>query len=118
MYQQLNGTGGARLTSGKYAVRVYRQSDTPDTQEFFYSLQLSGDRFYQDYDTMQQEAPAHPPPKSILEFLTINPVVGMLAANVDATMGAAMVTASRPPTLQVTPSDGTDPVTQLLNAFM
>src|SRR5581483_2563186 len=111
LYQQLTGDDGAQLNSGKYVVRVYRDSDTPDTQEFFYSFQMAGDRYYQDYDTMEQEAPEHPQPQSILNYLTINPVVGLLAASMDATMQTQMVAASQPPTLQVGSSDGADPVT-------
>jgi hypothetical protein len=118
MYQQLSGADGSPLTRGKYVVRVYKEDGTPDTQEFFYSFQLSGDRFSQDYDTIQQEAPAHPVPQSILNYLTINPVIGLLAASMDPTMSAQATAASQPATLQVGASDGTDPVTKLLNTFM
>jgi hypothetical protein len=118
MYQQLTQGDGARLTAGKYVVRVDRQPDTPQNQEFFYSFQLAGDRFYQDYDTMQREAPAHPPTKSKFELMTTDPAVTMLAANMDPTMEAAMMAATRPPTLVANTPDGTDPVTQLLDAFM
>jgi hypothetical protein len=118
LYTRLTGAQGAQLTVGKYVVQVYRQPDTSQTQNYFYSFQLAGDRYYRDYDTIQQEAPVTPKPPSILNYLTIDPVVGMMAANIDPTMGAAMVAASRPPTLSTGNSDGTDPVTQLLNAFM
>jgi len=118
MYNQLSLGDGAQLKAGKYVVRVYRQQDTPQNQEFFYSFQLAGDRFYQDYDTMQQEAPAHPPTKSTFELMTVDPAVTMLAANMDPTMGAAMAAATRPIRLDTSSGDGSDPVTKLLDAFM
>lgn len=118
-YNQLSVGDGTQLAAGKYVVRVYRQSDTPQTKEFFYSFQLSGERFYQDYDTMQREAPAHPPTKSKFEVMTVDPAVTMLAQNMDPTMGAAMMAATRPVRLSTSANqDGTDPVTQLLDAFM
>jgi hypothetical protein len=118
MYTKLTGADGAKLDPGKYVLRVYREPDTPQTREFFYSFQLGGDRYYQDYDTMQQEAPKHPATKSMIEMMTINPAVMLMAANMDATMGIAMVAATRPTRLTTTAADGTDPVTQLLDAFM
>ena len=117
MYNQLIGDG-ARLMAGKYLVRVYRRKDTSANAEFFYSLQLVGDRYSRDYDTMQREAPAHPPTKSKLETMTIDPSVTMLAESMDPTLGAAMVAATRPATLITTPDDGTAPETKLLDAFM
>ena len=118
LYNQLTGEG-TRLTAGKYVVRVYRKPDTPDRQEFFYSFQLVGDRYYQDYDTLQREAPAHPPTKSKFETMGANPAVLMLAQNMDPTMGMAMLAATRPATLTISPTDdGTSPVTKLLDAFM
>jgi hypothetical protein len=116
MYDQLAGDG-AELTRGKYVVRVYRQSDASPQTDYFYSFQLSGGRYYQDYDTQEQEAEVHPR-KSLLEFLKINPAVMLMADSVDATMGTAMVAASRPPTLVTNTDSSVDPVTQLLDAFM
>jgi hypothetical protein len=118
LYTQLTSAQGAQLNAGKYVVQVYRQPDTSQTQDYYYSFQLVGGRYYQDYDTVQQPPPDHPQPPSILDYLTINPVVSMMAASIDPTMGAAMVAASQPPTLTTGNPDGTDPVTQLLNAFM
>ncbi len=118
LYNQLAGDG-ARLTAGKYVVRVYRQDDTPANTEFFYSFQLVGDRYYQDYDTLQREAPAHPPTKSKFETMGPNPAVIMLAQNMDPTMAVAMLAATRPATLTTSPADnGTAPATRLLDAFM
>jgi hypothetical protein len=117
-YKQLTGGDGARLKTGKYAVRVYREPTVGQSQQFFYSFQLAGDRFYQDYDTMQSEAPAHPKTKSTIEMMTINPAVLMLAANLDPTMSVAMAAATRPTRLSTTVQDGVNPVTQLLDAFM
>jgi hypothetical protein len=118
MYNQLTGGEGARLAAGKYVVRVYRQQDTSANAEFYYSLQLVGDRYSQDYDTMQREAPAHPPTKSALETMAIDPAVTMLAQSMDPTLGVAMIAATRPATLTTTPDDGTAPATKLLDAFM
>jgi hypothetical protein len=108
---------GADLTPGKYVVRVYRQTDTSPNTEYSYSFQLKSDRYYQDYDTQQFDTPAHPV-KSVLDFMTINPAVMLLAENVDATMGAAMVAATRPPTLVTSTDSSIDPRTQLLSAWM
>jgi hypothetical protein len=116
LYTQLSGDG-ATLPAGKYVVRVYRQPDTSPHTEYSYSFQLTGDRYYQDYDTQQVEAPAHQT-KSTLDFMTMDPAVSLLAANVDATMGAAMADATRPATLTTSTDSSTDPVTQLLDAFM
>ena len=116
LYTQLSGDG-ATLPAGKYVVRVYRQPDTSPHTEYSYSFQLAGDRYYQDYDTQQIEAPSHPT-KSALDYMTMDPAVTLLAANVDATMGAAMADATRPATLATNTDSSTDPVTQLLDAFM
>jgi hypothetical protein len=117
-FTQLSGAG-ARLAAGKYVARVYREPDTPANQEFFYSFQLVGDRYYQDYDTLQREAPAHPPTKSSFETMGPNPAVIMLAQNMDSTMGIAMLAATRPATLTPPAQDeGTSPVIHLLEAFM
>ena len=117
-YKKLSGADGAELDAGKYVVRVYRQPDARQSQEYFYSFQLVGDRYYQDYDTMQSEAPAHPATKSAIEIMTINPAVMLMANSMDATMGAAMVAATRPIRLSTKIQDGVEPVTQLLDAFM
>jgi hypothetical protein len=57
-------------------------------------------------------------PHNVFEVMTIDPAVTMLAANVDPTMGAAMMAATQPKRLSTTNQDGTNPVTQLLDAFM
>jgi hypothetical protein len=117
-FTQLAGAG-ARLAAGKYVIRVYREASTPANQEFFYSLQLVGDRYYQDYDTLQREAPAHPPTKSKFETMGPNPAVMLLAQNMDPSMGIAMLASTRPATLTApAQDDGTSPVVHLLDAFM
>jgi hypothetical protein len=115
-YDKLAGDG-ADLRSGKYVVRVYREENTSPDTEYFYSFQLVGERYYQDYDTTQREAPAHPT-KSALEYMTVNPAVGLLADSTDATMGAVMVAATRPATLIANGDTTSNPVTLLLDAFM
>ena len=119
IYNQLTAGDGARLAAGKYVVRVYREQETSPNTEFFYSLQLVGDRYHQDYDTIDREAPAHPPTKSKFELMTADPAVTLLALNMDATLSVTMLAASRPTRLSTTsPDNGMAPVTQLLDAFM
>jgi hypothetical protein len=116
MFDKMAGDG-ADLKAGKYVVRIYRQENTSANTEYSYSFQLVGDRYYQDYDTTEREAPAHPT-KSALDYMTVNPAVGLLADSTDATMGAVMVAATRPPTLIANGDTTTDPVTLLLDSFM
>jgi len=79
-FQQFSGEG---LTLGpdKYVVKVSRYAGTPSGTEFSYSLQLGGDRHYQEYDTLDSEAPAKKLGLNRIDVLSRDPVVGILSAN-------------------------------------
>jgi hypothetical protein len=116
-YTQLTGDG-ANLDAGKYVVKVNRDSTADQLANYFYSFQFAGDRYYQDFDTVQT-----PPPQtqgqSLLSFLAQDAVVGLMAGSVDTTMAMAGQ-ASLPingAALTAGQDDQTDPAVKLLNMF-
>jgi hypothetical protein len=116
-FAKLQGDG-LDMTGGKYAIKVTRDVTAPKTANFFYSFQLAGDRYYQDFDTIEAPAPkTHG--ESVLNFLKINAVVGLMADSVDTTTamaGQAMLPVNGA-SLTAGQDNETDPAVRLLSMF-
>ena len=116
-YQQLTGTG-LQMTAGPYVIKLTRDASVSSDNNYFYSFQLVGDRYYQDFDTIQSPAPkTHG--ESVLNFLQPDAVTGLLAASLDATSALAGL-ASLPvngASLTAGLDSNTNPAVQLLSAF-
>ncbi len=117
-FQALESSNGFNLEAGKYDVSITRDPTTDSNANFFYSFQLAGDRFYQDFNTIQEAVPKQLG-ESVLQFLQPDAVTGLLAGSVDATSQIAGQ-ASMPvdgSSLTAGMNDGSDPTTKLLAAF-
>ena len=117
-YQQLSGEGLA-LRADKYVVHVSRSADTPQDREYLYSLQLVGDRYYQDYDTLDHEAQPRKIGMNRIQVLSRDAVVSLLGGN--ALFGAAsamsnVALAAR--SLSLGADSGQDPAVTMLGQFV
>ena len=116
-YQALMG-GGMNLQAGQYTIHVTRDASVSNDNNYFYSFQLAGDRYYQDFDTIQSPA-SQKPGESVMQFLQPDPVTGLLAGSVDATSELAGMSSIpvNGASLSAGAGDGTNPAVRLLSAF-
>ena len=117
-FKAIESTDGLNMTAGKYDIKVNRDASADSNANYFYSFQLAGDRYYQDFNTIQSAAP-HTHGESVLSFLQPDAVTGLLAGSVDSTSAIAGQ-ASLPvngASLTAGMNDGSDPTTKLLAAF-
>lgn len=109
---------GMNLAAGKYDIKVNRDASASTDSNFFYSFQLAGDRYYQDFDTMQSPVP-QTQGESVLSFLQPDHVTELMAGSIDA-LSAFAGQASFPvngASLTAGMDPSTDPAVRLLSAF-
>jgi hypothetical protein len=75
---------GLDLKRDKYVVRIERPKSSPG-KEYYYTMQLSGERYYQDFDTIEHKAGPKQQTRAKFQMMMPDPVIDMLSQFLDQT---------------------------------